>query len=297
MIMRQKASIIIRTYNEDKHLNELLKAIAAQKTDNLDIETVLVDSGSTDATLEIARNHNCKILHISKDEFTFGRSLNIGCEGAEGDFLIFISGHCIPVNERWLQEIVSPLAENKAAYSYGRQIGNGDSKFSECQLLNKYFPDSSKIPQHGFFVNNANSALKRSIWERFRFDEELTGLEDMELGKRLVSNGFNIAYVSESSVYHLHEESWAKVKNRYLRESIALQQIMPEVHVNFPDFLRYFFSGVFFDISAAIQEKCLISKLPEIIMFRLMQYWGSYRGNHEHRKLSKKMKERYFYPK
>ena len=125
----------------------------------------------------------------------------------------------------------------------------------------------------------------------------MTGLEDMELGKRLVSDDLKITYNANSIVFHLHEESWGKVKNRYLRESIALQQIMPEVHLSLPDCIRYFFSGVFFDIGAAIQEKCLLNKLTEIILFRLMQYSGSYKGNHEHRKLSKAMKEKYFYPK
>ena len=296
-MMNEKASIIIRTYNEDKHLDDLLVAIGKQNTSNLDIETIIVDSGSTDSTLEIGKRHKCRIVHIVKDDFTFGRSLNVGCEAAEGDYLVFISGHCIPVDDKWLLEIVNPLIMNKAVYSYGRQVGNGDSKFSERQLLNKYFPVNSKVPQKGYFVNNASSALKKSIWKDYKFDEDLTGLEDMELGKRLVSDGLCIAYNAESSVYHLHDENWGNVKNRYLRESIALQQIMPEVHINLPDFIRYFFSGVFFDIGAAIQEKCFLSKLVEIILFRLMQYSGSYKGNHEHRKLSKSMKEKYFYPK
>ena len=67
----------------------------------------------------------------------------------------------------------------------------------------------------------------------------------MGLGKRLVLGGLSIAYNAESSVYHLHEKNWGNVKNRYLREFIALQKIMPEVHINLPDFIRYFFRGIF----------------------------------------------------
>ena len=139
-----KVSVVIRTYNEDKHLKELLVAISNQKLSGLVVEIIIVDSGSTDSTLNIAEMHNCRVIHIAKDDFTFGRSLNVGCDAAVGDYLVFISGHCIPFDDLWLQEIVKPLIEKKAVYTYGKQVGNLNSKFSECQLLKKYFPDNSK---------------------------------------------------------------------------------------------------------------------------------------------------------
>lgn len=290
-------SIIIRTYNEAKHLPELLAGILRQEHSGLAVETVLVDSGSTDETLSIAESNGCRVVHISKDEFTFGRSLNLGCEVAVGKYLVFVSGHCIPAAGNWLNELIKPLIEGAAEYSYGRQIGGGGSKFSECQLFRKYFPEQSQIPQDGFFCNNANAAILREVWQQYRFDEALTGLEDMELGKRLVADGKRLAYVSSAPVYHLHEESWKKVRNRYEREAVALQQIMPEVHVGFSDFLRYFVSALLFDSAAALQGRVLHRHLGEIIVFRFMQYWGAYRGNHMHRKLSKRLKERYFFPK
>ena len=290
-------SIVLRTYNEEKHLDELLSSINKQETDNVDVEVVIVDSGSTDNTLKIAEKYQCRILHISSEDFTFGRSLNLGCDGADGDYLIFISGHCIPVEKLWLQKLIQPLIDGSAAYSYGKQVGNGDSKFSECQLFSKYYPNVSSIPQNGYFCNNANAAILKKVWKLNRFDEELSGLEDMELARRIQNNGMSIAYVSEAAVYHIHEETWANIRTRYEREAYALQHIMPEVHVGFSDFIRYFVSAVLFDVSEAVQSKRFVRVLPEIIMFRLMQFWGSYRGNHEHRRLSKKMKERYFYPK
>ena len=119
----------------------------------------------------------------------------------------------------------------------------------------------------------------------------------MELARRLQNNGMSIAYVSEAAGYHIHEETWVNIRTRYESEAYDFQHIMPEVHVGFSDFIRYFVSAVLFDVSEAIQSKRFVRVLPEIIMFRLMQFWGSYRGNHEHRRLSKKMKERYFYPK
>jgi len=131
-------------------------------------------------------------VRIGKDDFTFGRSLNVGCAAATGQYLAFVSGHCVPTTDTWLANLIKPLHDDICVYAYGRQVGNGDSKFSERQLFKKYFPEVSSMPQQGFFCNNANAALRREVWEAHRFNEDLPGLEDMELGKRLVERGLKL---------------------------------------------------------------------------------------------------------
>lgn len=288
-------SIVIRTYNEEKYLGELLKAINTQESS--EIEVVLVDSGSTDNTLSIAKDYDCKIIKIAKSDFTFGYSLNVGCNAALGEVLVFISGHCIPRNSKWLVNLVSPIVDQNIDYVYGRQIGRDFTKFSEGVHFEKTFPKYSKIPQDGFFCNNANAALKKSVWQKFRFNEELTGLEDMFLAKKIFEIGGQIGYVSDASVFHIHDESWSQVKKRYEREAYALQKILPEVHFNIGDAFRYFFSGVFSDFSKALDDNILLSKVVEIVRFRYAMYSGTYKGNHQHRQLSKMTKMQYFYPK
>lgn len=291
------ASVVVRTYNEEKYLDRLLSTIYQQKCRLVDVEVVLVDSGSTDRTLEIARKHGCRITQIRKEDFTYGRSLNVGCEFAEGDFLVFVSGHCIPVDENWLDELCRPLLEGVVSYAYGRQVGKDTTKYSESRHFEKWFPRYSKMPQEGFFCNNANAAVIREAWERFRFDEDLTGLEDMYLAKRLVESGEKVGYTASSAVYHIHDETWRQVRIRYEREAYALHQIMPEVHFSLADFGRYFISGVLADYASATRERQFLSKFVEITLFRFNHYWGSYKGNHEMRKLSEKRKKNYFYPK
>ncbi|MEH6587173.1 MAG: glycosyltransferase [Halioglobus sp.] len=290
-------SVVIRTLNEEEHLEELLQAIAVQKVAAHEIETVIVDSGSTDSTLNIAERYGCRVTFISQADFSFGRSLNIGCEFANGGYLVFVSGHCIPVDEDWLANLIKPLQENVASYSYGRQLGRDTTKYSEHRFFEKTFPEYSKIPQQGYFCNNANAAITRESWQQFKFDEELSGLEDMHLAQQLVNSEGNVAYVADAPVYHIHNESWKQVRIRYEREAYALHQIMPQLHFTLGDFARYFLSGTLSDTSAAIREGRFLREFPGIFIFRLMHYWGTYKGNHEVRRLSHELKQRYFYAK
>lgn len=290
-------SIVIRTLNEGRWLGRVLEAVAAQELDGKSVEVVLVDSGSTDHTIETAKSHGCRIVHITKDDFTFGRSLNRGCDAAIGTALVFISGHCIPDDPRWLVRLVAPLGNDGIGYSYGRQNGHEVSRYSEEQLFRKYYPGTSQIPQEGFFCNNANAAMLKTQWLDHRFNEDLTGLEDMEMAKRLVQAGFAVAYVADAPVIHIHEETWHQVKIRYEREAIALQAIMPELHVHFTDFVRYFVSGVLLDWGQALADKCFHKVAGEVLVFRFLQYWGTYVGANEHRRLSRQRKEEYFYPR
>ena len=291
-------SVIIRTLNEERHLDQLLTAISAQALpETLDVEVVVVDSGSTDSTLQICARHNCRMVYIQKKEFSFGRSLNLGCAAARGVFLVFVSGHCIPQDERWLANLVAPLrTRRRIRYTYGRQLGGDTTKFSEHQIFNKYFPNESRIPQEGFFCNNANAALTAQTWDKYRFDESLTGLEDMELAKRLLEDRLEVAYVADASVFHLHDESPQQVRLRFEREAIALQRIMPEIHISFLDFARFLITSISVDLRQALARRGLMRNFREILVYRTMQFWGAYVGNHSHRKLSRQRKEQYFYP-
>ncbi len=290
-------SIVIRTLNEARYLRQLLEGIRSQEFLQSEIEIIVVDSGSTDDTLAIAEKGGCRILHLKRSEFSFGRSLNIGCDAARGRFLVFVSGHCVPVDNQWLKNLLLPLADASTAIAFGRQVGGDETRFSEHALFAKYFPEHAEHNQPPFFCNNANLALRYECWREHRFDESLTGLEDMYLAKQLWQQKKTIVYVPDASVYHYHHESWGQVRRRYEREALALREIMPEVHVQWYDAVRYFFAGVLSDLSDALQQRVFLSRMFQIIAFRFFQFYGAWRGHHLHRNLSRQRKERYFYPR
>ena len=290
-----RISIIIRTLNEERYLKQLLEGIKAQKIKEK-IEVIVIDSGSEDNTLKIAQKHNSRIFHIKREEFSFGRSLNFGCKNAVGDYLVFISGHCVPYNKNWLQKLINPLLNNQIDYTYGRQIGGPQTYWSENKIFEKYFPRNSQIPQNGFFCNNANSALKKEIWVKHRFNESLTGLEDMYLAKKIVQRGGRIGYVSDAIIYHYHHENWRQVRRRFEREAIALNLICPEIIINKKHVINYIFSSIFNDILSLKIKELSYKNFKEIFFYRINQYLGSYLGNKNNRKITDNIRDSYFYP-
>ena len=295
-ISNARVSLVIRTLNEERYLEELLLAVRDQKIDR-EVEIVIVDSGSTDRTLEIAVRYECTVVGISKEEFTFGRSLNFGCEVASGSILVFISGHCIPASPNWLANLIKPLDGISCSYVYGRQLGRDTTCISEKNIFEKFYPRKSMIPQDGFFCNNANSAILHMTWKQYRFDESLTGCEDMELARRLVSDGRAVGYVADAPVFHIHNENWRQIAWRFERESLALRSIMPELQLSLKTAVWYFLVAVYTDFFRAPFNSWSLNNLTSVCSYRSAQFFGSYNGNHQSRKLSVKMRQRYFYPR
>ncbi len=291
-----RVSIVIRCLNEEKHIGRLLAGIMVQTWD--DIEIIVVDSGSTDRTLDIARQFPVRIVHIRPEDFSFGYALNKGCEVATGDILLFASAHVYPVYQDWVERMVRPFLDDPyIGLVYGKQRGDHRNKYSEHQIFARWFPEESTMNQPHPFCNNANCAIRRSLWLEQPYDETLTGLEDLDWAKKIQEKGWRIAYVAEAPVIHVHEESWRSVYNRYRREAIAYRLIMKTERFNLLNFFQLLFSNIWSDCRQAWRDGVLHRKFGEIFLFRLMQFWGTYRGYKQSYLLDNALRERFYYPK
>lgn len=287
-------SIIIRCFNEEKHIGRLLSGIYEQTLKN--IEVIIVDSGSTDSTLSIAKRFPVIIQSISPEIFSFGRALNIGCSQAKGNFLVFASAHVYPLRRSWIEHLILPFDDPKVALTYGKQRGNETTKYSEHMIFAKWFPDISQLIQKTPFCNNANAAIRKSLWEEFPYNEELTGLEDIEWAKRVIEKGYYLSYSSEAEVIHVHNEKYTSIFNRYYRESIALHQLFPEQKFYFWNFIFLWVLNVIHDYIQAMRDKKILNNIFQIPIFRFMQFWGTYRGYIHRNTISESLKRRLYYP-
>lgn len=286
-------SVVIRCYNEKKHIGKLLHGIMQQ---TVNAEIIIVDSGSTDGTLDEVSNYPVQIVSIRPEDFSFGRSLNLGCRAAKHDFIVIASAHVYPLYKDWLAELLVPFKNQKVSLVYGKQIGGKKTKFSEHQILAKWFPNRSDASQKHPFCNNANAAIRRRVWKKYQYDEELTGLEDISWAHRTMQAGYIIAYQSEAVIVHIHNEKPLQTFNRYRREAIALKNIFPNEKFHLWNFFRLFFTNIVGDFQQALRFRVFLPNWIDIPRFRLMQFWGTYRGFCEYGYVSESLKKKLYYP-
>jgi len=260
-----------------------------------DVEIILVDSGSTDGTVSIAQAFGARLVRIPSREFTFGRSLNFGVQAATREFVVIASAHVYPIYPDWLESLLSPFDDDKVVLTYGRQRGYEGSKFSEHQIFHQWFPDVSKSNQETAFCNNANAAIRRSIWEKNPYDESLTGLEDLAWAKWAKAQGYKITYAAEAEIVHIHNETPKGVYNRYRREAMALRKIYPEAHFNFYDFLRLTFANILSDVWHAAHKHVLRKNIVSIFWFRWMQFHGTRMGHRATSLITPQLRETFYY--
>ena len=290
-----RASIVIRLYNEEKHIPRLLDGIA-QQTEQ-DLEIILVDSGSTDRTLEIVSHYPLQVVHIKPEEFTFGYSLNQGISQAQGELIVIANTHVFPVYPDWLKCLLAPFNDSQIALTYGKQRGNSLNKFSEQQVFRHWYPDTSQSHQPYPFCNNANAAIRRSLWEDNRYNETLPGLEDLDWAQRIMAQGYAITYIADAEVIHVHEETPMGVYNRYRREAMAFKRMFPHEHYHSWNLAHNLAANIGSDLYQATKQMQLASHFSEIFWFRWMQFWGTYKGYRQSGPLTWQLRQTFYYPR
>ena len=288
-------SIVIRAFNEEKHLSRLLDGILQQTLG--DYEIILVDSGSSDGTLDLAARYPVKVVHIRPEEFSFGRSLNLGIEAAQGEYTVIASAHVYPVYPDWLERLLAPFADPRIALSYGKQRGDAATRFSEGQIFARWFPEHTTLDQPHPFCNNANAAIRRSVWEQHPYDESLSGLEDLAWARWAMEQGHRIAYVAEAEIVHVHNESPRGIYNRYRREAMAFKRIYPQEGFHLWDFARLVASNILSDLWHASRQRATLRSLGSVFWYRWMQFWGTYQGYRQSGPLTWQLRQTFYYPK
>jgi len=286
--------VVIRALNEEEHVGRLLMGLAQQT--RVPDQIVLVDSGSSDSTVPIAERLGAEITHISPQDFSFGRSLNVGFEACETDLVLLLSAHLYPVFDTFVEKLVAPFGQGQVAVSYGRQVGDWRTQFSELRIMRQWFPEAGSGPQEHPFSNNANACVRRRVWELMPYDEDLTGLEDVDFASRAQGKGFEVHYVAEAPVVHVHQESWSQVTNRYRREAIAYRRLHPGWRFGALEALGTASRNLAADLVHAAVERRPLVDFPRAARFRAAQFWGTWQGAQAGLDVDDKLRRRMYYP-
>jgi rhamnosyltransferase len=287
-------SLVVRCFNEEAHIGRLLTGVFQQT--RVPDEVIIVDSGSTDATLSIASAFDVKIMELAPESFSFGRALNIGLAATASDFAVLASAHVYPLFDTWLAHLTGPFSDSRVALTYGRQQTPPNGRFSEQRLMSKWYPAESDPNQAHPFCNNANAAVRRSAWEGRPYDEDLTGLEDLDWAKAAMKRGHAIAYVAEAPVAHVHDESFKQILNRYRREAIAHKEIYSDQGLSMLAASRLAAVNMLSDYRGALEDQRFLETAVDIVRFRTAQFAGTYQGFAQTGPVPMALKKRFYYP-
>ncbi|MEW6053868.1 MAG: glycosyltransferase [Nitrospirota bacterium] len=278
-------SIIIRTKNEEDSVGMTLQGIFRQKGD-LSPEVLVIDSGSTDRTLEIAGTYPVKIITIPPSDFTYGHALNRGIRESSGKIACLLSAHSVPEGTEWLAELVKPITGGTAHATYGRQIPvKGVNPFEEVSL-SRHFPETERAAGRVPF-SNANCAFLRQMWEKVQFDEKLTSWEDY-LWYILLKDSYTFRYCPRAAVSHSHPFSVRDIVQRRYNDGMAFRMIkdtygidvVEDLYPGMTAKLRMFLSdmashAVFFSKKG---YKKYILLIPVVRICAYFTYWRGFRS-------------------
>lgn len=210
-------SVVIRARNAARDLEKCLWHLKKQLLPpNHTLELIIVDNDSTDDTVFVALSYNASIVTIGKDQFTWGKALNIGIEKTNGYIVLLLSADACPVNQLWLTEMIKPFADPAVVVVYGRQIPRKDAGLDErVRLAEKFGKKSEKFDfsnsnitksARGMIISNACAAIRKSMWDQIKYDENIEGGEEGPWTWQALKAGNAYVYQASAMVLHSHND-------------------------------------------------------------------------------------------
>lgn len=236
-----KVSVIIPTKNGGDIFERLLKSMAGQLGIK-EIEIIVVDSGSSDKTVDISKFLSAKVVSIKPEDFSHSYARNLGAKNASGDYLLFMTQDAVPTDEYWLYKLITPLIDEKvvAASAKEVQLDYGDMKYKIDSYMHNKFLGIEKNDVIGemhegisWMEKRKNAQLtdiccivKKDIFEKYKYSGNFA--EDLRLGLNLIENGYKIGLLSSVCVIHAHTRPSSYYMKRNFVDVRTLHDIFPE---------------------------------------------------------------------
>ena len=241
----KSVSVVIPTKNGGDEFELLLMNLNNQKGFSK-IEIVIVDSGSTDKTIEIARKYDTKVIEIKPEDFSHSYSRNLGVENANCEYICVMTQDALPTTEYWLYNLYRTMESNKeiGAVSCAEYPRADSDLYHRAFAWNHYkylgalnedvvmaYPDSNDpilIRQNGQ-LSDITCFSKRETLIKYKYRGSFA--EDLDLGMRLISDGYKLAFLGNEVSIHSHDrDAYYYLKRRFV-ELVTLKSIFPDQQI------------------------------------------------------------------
>jgi rhamnosyltransferase len=222
---QEHCSIVIPTKNGGELFSRVIQGLTRQtiweKT-----ELLVVDSGSTDGTLEVAREAGAKVVEIPSKEFNHGATRDFGISLTNNDLVVLLVQDAVPYDANLLEAILRPFSDPETAGVYARQIPQPDADLLTKRNLNNWLtgrttPEIKQLKSLQWYegltamekycfcnFDNVCSAIRKSVWNHHKFGCVNFG-EDIDWSERVLKSGAKIVYEPAAAVIHSHDRSVA----------------------------------------------------------------------------------------
>jgi rhamnosyltransferase len=213
-----RVCVIMRTKNSDWVVDRALSALFSQTY--ADFELIVVDSGSTDRTLEIVQQYPCRLIEIEPADYFPGAVLNSAIEQTNGDIVVFQNSDTVPLSQHALSHLVAAFDDPDVQAAFGRQIPRPEAEDWVRRDYDSSFPANQPAPPW-LTLSLPFAAMRRDAWESHSFYEDAWASEDTEWGHWAEQNGLVIRYVPEATVMHSHNYTFKQIYGRRFVEGEA----------------------------------------------------------------------------
>ncbi|MDB6020648.1 MAG: hypothetical protein JWQ04_505 [Pedosphaera sp.] len=225
-------SIIVRSFNEGWALRDTLPALQAQEYRNW--ELIVIDSGSTDGSVDLIRHVQPRhFIQIKPEDYNPSLVMNLGMQLGRSEFGIFLNADATPQGNNWLRSLVEALFDKQTAAVFGRQIPRPDCQAVFACDYERCFGQDRASAHWDHFFSMVSSGLRKDIWSQRGFLEKLQYSEDDEYTRWCRAQGYQVRYCPSSVVMHSHNYTPAQAAKRSFGEGKALAAVWPSAPTKF----------------------------------------------------------------
>ncbi|MDY6915376.1 MAG: glycosyltransferase family 2 protein [Candidatus Cloacimonadota bacterium] len=274
-----KVTVIMRSKNSEWVIGQSLIALFSQNYSDFDL--IVVDSGSTDGTIQIVEKFPANIIKIEGKDYFPADVLNMAIERTEGEIIVFQNSDAVPLIPTALEKILGAFQDKKVVAAFARQIPRPEAERWVKREYRSCFPDS-KNPPSWITLSLPFSAMRKDAWRQHHFYSDSWGSEDTEWGYWAKKNNFKVKYVKDALVMHSHNYSLPQIYGRKFIEGEADAFIYRD-NYTLSKAVKQFCGAVLKDFLAAGKDLSIkeICKAP---IRRFVHFWAYYKA----RKFGKK---------